>query len=174
MDFRVAVFAVTSLALVGCESSADVGGRAGDGSVGDATGVGDCTDFSQAEALWGAPRDLLVVGSGVASYEGETVRLVITNGEPHYGLAETTIKDGAFEFSLPGSVGNYTGLGAYIDLGKDDACTLGVDVSWQMTTGGDTGPVTWEITPNWQPPSGSAPCNINGIFDIMMTLPCPR
>ena len=98
---------------------------------------------------------------------------MITNAEPHYGLAETAIKNGGFEFVLPGTVGNYTGLGVYIDKGKDDACTLGVDPSWEMSTGGDHGPVTWNITPSSRPVAGETPCNINGVFDPTKVLPCP-
>lgn len=149
------------------------GGPAGFGGGSGTVGAADCTDFSHAETLWGPPRDLRVIGSGLEAHDGDTVRLVITNAEPHYGLAETAIKNGAFEFVLPGAVGNYTGMGVYIDKGKDDACTLGVDPSWQMTTGGDHGAVTWEITPRSEPPAGASPCNINSIFDPTKTLPCP-
>jgi hypothetical protein len=131
-------------------------------------------DFSHAEAVWGPPRDLRVVGTGLEAYEGDTVRLlIITMGEPRYALAETAIKSGAFEFALPGAVGNYTGMGVYIDKGKDDACTLGVDLSWQRTTGGDHGDVRWEITPSLKPAASDTPCNINGLFDLTKMLPCP-
>jgi hypothetical protein len=163
----------------GSGGSAGTGGGGGSvagGGVGGGpgtAGAGDCTDFSHAEPLWGPPRDLRVVGSGFDVHEGDTVRLVITIGEPRYGLAETTVKNGAFEFVLAGSVGNYTGMGIYVDKGKDDACTLGVDPSWQMSTGGDHGDVRWALTPSSPPPSGAAPCIINGIFDITKMLPCP-
>jgi len=147
-------------------------GAAGFGGSG-AAGAGDCADFSHAEVGFGPPRDLRVVATGFEAYEGETVRLVITIGEPRYGLAETVVKNGAFEYVLPGAVGNYTGMGIYVDKGKDDACTLGVDPSWQMSTGGDHGDVRWALTPSSPPPSGAAPCFINGIFDITKMLPCP-
>ncbi len=148
------------------------GGGAGFGGSGTAA-AGDCADFSHADVGFGPPRDLRVVATGFEAYEGETVRLVITIGEPRYGLAETAVKNGAFEFVLPGAVGNYTGMGIYVDKGKDDACTLGVDPSWQMSTGGDHGDVRWALTPSSPPPSGAAPCFINGIFDITKMLPCP-
>ena len=64
-------------------------------------------------------------------------------------------------------------MGVYIDKGKDDACTLGVDPSWQMSTGGDHGDVRWDITPGLKPTASDAPCNINGIFDPTKMLPCP-
>jgi hypothetical protein len=176
-DLCVSVFILASLALVGCGSPDALARRGGDAGVGGGAGdagSGECADFSHAEALWGAPRDLRVVGTGFEAHEGDTVRLVITqSGEPQYGVAETAIKNGAFEFVLPGAVSNYTGMGAYIDKGRDDACTLGVDLSWQMTTGGDHGPVTWEITPDSKPSLSEYPCDINGIFDITKTLPCP-
>lgn len=174
MDLRASALLLALLPLLGCESSdAGLNGGADAASEGGPGPGGDCTDFSHSEALWGTPRDLLVVGTGFEAHEGDTVRLVITNGEPSYGLAETTVKDGAFEFSLPGAVGNYTGMGVYIDQGRDDACTLGVDLSWQRTTGGDTAPVTWTITPDSRPAASDSPCDINGIFDITTTLPCP-
>lgn len=124
--------------------------------------------------MWGAPRDLRVIGTGLEAHEGDTVRLVIiSSGEPQYGLAETAIKNGAFDFVLPGAVGNYTGLGVYVDKGKDDACTLGIDPSWEMSTGGDHGDVTWELTPSTPAPAGHTPCNINGLFAMTKMLPCP-
>jgi hypothetical protein len=158
----------------GAAGTGGSGGAAGAGGGSGAAGTGDCIDFSHAEGGWGPPRDLRVVGADLQAYEGETVRLVITIGEPRYGLAETAIKNGAFELTLPGAVGNYTGMGAYIDKGKDNACTLGVDASWEMTTGGDHGDVTWNITPSSPPPAGHSPCNINGIFDMTRLLACPR
>jgi hypothetical protein len=158
----------------GAGAAGTSGGDAGIGGRSGHAGSGDCVDFSNAEALWDAPRDLRVVGTGFEAHEGDTVRLVITqSGEPHYGVAETAIENGAFEFALPGAVSSYTGMGVYIDEGRDDACTLGVDLSWQQTTGGDHGPVTWEITPDSKPALSEYPCDINGIFDIMKTLPCP-
>jgi hypothetical protein len=152
------------------------GGAATGGSGGSAeSGTGECVDFSHAEAVWGAPRDLLVAGTALDEFEGETVRLIITvNGEPKYGLAETVIGGGSFEFAIPGGVGNYTGLGVYIDRGKDDACTPGVDPMWQRSTGGDHGPVRWDVNPGSMRPSpGIPPCSINAIFDLTTPLHCP-
>jgi len=165
---RVWLVVVASLVLVGCRSSDAPAGPGSGGGI-----SGECIDNSHTEPLWGPPRDLRVVGTGFEAEEGHTVRLVITIGEPRYGLAETTIKNGAFEFALPGGVGNYTGMGAYIDEGNDDACTVGVDLFWQRTTGGDNGPVKLEITPALGPAAGETPCNINGIFDLTKVLPCP-
>jgi len=199
MQLCISLLSVASPVFVGCQSggaagdrdaadtggtSGGVGGAAGAGGSGGgaagvgggsgAAGTGDCIDFSHSEAVWGPPRDLRVVGTGFEAYGGDAVRLVIvTNGEPRYGLAETAIKNGAFELALPGAVGDYTGMGVYIDKGKDDACTLGVDLSWQMTTGADTGAVRWEITPSLKPAASHTPCNINGIFDLTKMLPCP-
>ena len=118
-----------------------------------------------------------MVGTGFGAAEGQTIRLVITYGEPRsnpsYGLAETTINSGSFEIALPQAAGIYTGIGVYIDKARDDACTLGEDPLWQMTTGATSGDVTWEITPRLTPDANDPPCNINGIFDLTKPLPCP-
>jgi hypothetical protein len=189
--------AVLALVALGCGSDRSGGGGGGGGAsppsvTADAGGPsidggkltvveagaivvsgGECVDFSHAEALWGPPRDLRVVGTGVAAYEGENVRLVLTqNGEPTYKLAQTVVTNGTFELALAGAVSHYTGMGVYIDRGKDDACTMDIDPSWQRTTGADNGPVRWDITPNAEQPAGAVPCDINGIFDIKKTLHC--
>jgi hypothetical protein len=158
--------------------AAGTSGRGGDaagfGGGSGAAGSDDCADFSHAEPLRAPLRDLQVVGTGFEAYEGDTVRLVITDGEPHYGLVETTIANGAYGFFLPGGVGIYTGLGVYVDVGKDDACTAGVDLFWEMTTGAGQGAVKWEISPDLKPSSSTSPCSLNGVFDLTQALPCPR
>jgi hypothetical protein len=128
---------------------------------------------------------LRVIGSGFGVYEGQTIRVVATHGEPTYGLAEAPIQGGSFEILLPGVLGDYTGLGIYVDTVRDDACNPGDEILWQQTTGpasargpafelGSGGETIWEVTPDrLRTFEQAGPCNINGIFDLTNPLPCP-
>jgi hypothetical protein len=158
----------------GAASGGDVGtaGNAGNGNAGGESGAGstpDCVDLSRIEK---GTRDLRVVGTGFSVDDGVLVRVVITpRGEPDYGIAETTMENGGFDIELPDAVGQYWGLGVYVDFGRDDACSSD-DMEYQMTTGGDTADVTFEVPSSFREP-GIPMCSINGIFDMTRVLPCP-
>src|SRR5262245_56773036 len=84
---RAFVFTAACL-VMGC------GGRSGtaardSGDVGSRPTVG-CVDVSHVGAL--QKKDLRVVGRGFEAYEGLTIRLVVTLGEPAYGLGEAPIE----------------------------------------------------------------------------------
>jgi len=147
-------------------------GGTGVGGASGASGTGVCIDFSHLDPAQRRHRNLRVIGTGFDDAEGDTVRVVVTTREPSYGLAQTAIRSGVFEFDLPEAVGIYWGIGVYIDKAKDDACTLGDDPLWQTTTGATSGDVIWEITPGLKPDVNDPPCNINGIFDLMKPLAC--
>jgi len=146
------------------------GGDSGFGGVAGATSAADCFDLS------GAPvgrYDFRVTGSGFDAYDGEKVRAVVVymSGAGH-GLGEATIRNGSFEIALPKTNEPYTGYGVYIDRGRDNACTLDVDPFFQMTSGGVYQDVSWEINPQTHYLQGLPPCNIDGIFDLTLPLPC--
>ena len=165
------------------ESEAAANAGAGGASAGDSGSAGGsaestrpdgCLDRSHFEDTMRTRWDLHVVGTGFDADEGSRVRLVVTfNGQPSYGLSETTIQNGSFDFLMQKAVEPYTGMGVYVDKNRDDACTLGVDALWQRTTGGVPGDYLWELTPDQRQPAGASPCNINGIFDLTVPLPCP-
>jgi len=149
------------------------GGTSAGGSSGSG-GTGDCVDLSHFDDVMRMKWDLRVIGTGFEADEGNTVRVVVTLGEPSYGLGQAAIRSGSFDFVLPGTVEPYTGIGVYIDRGRDDACDVNDDSLWQRTTGGVYGDYVWELTPDERDPAGAPPCNINGIFDLTNPLPCPQ
>jgi hypothetical protein len=159
-----------SLVLVGCSGN---GKRAGSAGGPDGVATGDCVDVSHVDAR--QVDDLRVVGTGFEVDEGRMLRIVVTHGEPTYGLGETQVVAGAFELLLPGTLGDYTGIGIYVDRVRDSACNPGDELLWQKTTGPATGDTRWEVSPDTLMVFEQAgPCNINGIFDLTRPLPCPR
>ena len=163
----------------GAAGAAADGSAGANGSAGASGGAGGgrpdgCLDLSHLEDTMRMRWDLRVIGTGFDADDGSRVRVVITfSGAPSYGLAETTVQGGSFDIVMPKAVEPYTGIGVYIDKGRDDACTLGVDGMWQRTTGGVSGDFLWQLTPDQKQPSGASPCIINGIFDLTVPLPCP-
>ena len=133
-----------------------------------------CVDFSHFEDSMRAHWDLHIVGTGFEADEGSRVRIVVTLGEPSYGLAETTIENGGFSVTLSEATEPYTGMAVYLDRGRNDRCDIGEDTWFTHTSGGVYGEHTWAITPDTQPPSGESPCHLNGIFDLATTLACPE
>jgi hypothetical protein len=152
------------------------------GSMGEAGAGGDpasvrpdgCVDFSHFEDSMRERWDLHVDGTGFEADEGSRVRIVVTLGEPSYGLAETTIENGGFSVTLSEATEPYTGMAVYIDRGRNDRCDIDEDTWFTHTSGGVYGEHTWAITPDTQPPSGESPCYLNGIFDLATTLACPQ
>jgi hypothetical protein len=153
------------------------------GDSGGSDASGGCVDVSHVGAL--QKEDLRVIGSGFDAYEGLTIRVFATLGEPAYGLGEAQIEGGAFDLLMPGVLGDYTGLAVHIDRVRDHACNPDREFIWQQATGptsawgpsysvSSSGGVIWEVTPNKLrifPQSG--PCNLNGIFDLTIPLRCP-
>src|SRR5258706_5049164 len=101
------------------EAACDAGGGdagAGDDGCAGSTRPDGCFDLSHFEDTMRMKWDLRVIGTGFEADEGSRVRLVITfSGAPSYGLAETTIQNGSFDFLMPKAVEPYTGMGVYID-----------------------------------------------------------
>jgi len=193
------LFPITILALAACGPAGDRsdagGGTGGAGNGGGGNGGGggsgaggaaggpapvDCTDLSRATA--GLNRnDFRVTGSGFDAYEGQRARAVVafsgtigfaTDGP--YALGDTVVRNGAFEIALPKTISPYNVYGVYIDTGKDDACTLNADPSWQKAQGGVYEDVNWAITPETMHMSTGLPaCNLDGVFDLTRPLHCP-
>jgi hypothetical protein len=159
----------------GTAAAGGAGAAAGDGAGGAGGERPDgCTDLSHFEDTMRMKWDLRVIGMGFEAHEGGRLRVVVTySGEPSYALGETTIESGSFEVFLPGVIEPYTGIGVYIDKGRDDACTIDEDGLFTKTTGGVFRDEVWEITPDEPDPAGAMPCVINGIFDLTVPLPCP-
>jgi hypothetical protein len=146
------------------------GGLGVGGSAGSA-GAGDCIDLSSTPI---GRFDFLVVASGFDAYEGESVRAFVEMGwDRGHGVAETTIRNGAFVIAMPKTNEPYTCYGIYIDRGGDDACTVNVDPFFQMCSGGVYQDVSWAITPATRYLEGLPPCNINGMLDLTRPLSCP-
>jgi hypothetical protein len=126
--------------------------------------------------------DLEVIGTGFDAYEGQTVRILVTPREPHYGLGEAPIQNGSFDIFLPGVLGDYTGIAVYIDKVRNNACDPAEEFIWQITTGPGPwrglgvvtgGRTIWNVTPDTLrtfPQVG--PCSLNGVFDLTTPLPC--
>ena len=93
---------------------------------------GECVDVSHVDAR--QKDDLEVIGTGFEAYEGQIVRILVTHGEPTYGLGEAPIEDGSFDTYLPGVLGDYTGIAVHVDSVRDNACDAD-EALWQMTTG---------------------------------------
>lgn len=184
--------------VIGCGGGTAVGrstgGGAGGGGEDGGTGAGvgadagsspsvPCVDVSHVGPL--QKKDLEVIGSGFDAYEGAMIRIIATLGEPAYGLGEAPIKGGAFDILLPGVLGDYTGLGVFVDRGRDDTCNPADEVLWQQATGPmsawgpwysttATGGAVWKVTPGTLRVFKQAgPCNIGGIFDLAIPLRCP-
>jgi hypothetical protein len=156
-------------------AAAFAGERGAAGQATSGAGVGsDCADYSH----WASsPRmrwDLRVVGTGFEAEQGKRVRAVVTLiGEGSYALAETTIRSGGFQLSLPGTIEPYTGIGVYIDRDGDDACSPDTDSMWQRVTSAVDGDHLWELTPQQTTPPDLPACNINGLFELAVPLVCP-
>jgi hypothetical protein len=196
--FRVSLISAAWALVVGCGEGAAIGrssgggagGRSEDGGTG---GVGGgeagssptvrCVDVSHVGPL--QKKGLEVIGTGFDAYEGLMIRIIATLGEPAYGLGEAPIADGAFDIVLPGVLGDYTGIAIHVDRVRDDTCNPADEFIWQQATGpmsawGPTfsttasGGAVWKVTPDTLRVFEQAgPCNINGIFDLAIPLPCP-
>jgi hypothetical protein len=162
-------------------ATAGSAGTSGGGASG-AAGTGGCVDISHVDEMQTDSLD--VIGSGFEAYEGQMIRIVATHGEPTYGLGEAPIREGSFELLLPGVLGDYTGLGIYVDTVRDDTCSPRDEILWQRTTGpasargpdfsqGSRGETVWKVIPgSLRTFDQAGPCNINGIFDLAKPLPC--
>jgi hypothetical protein len=171
----VGVAWASALLAVGCGD--DSGQQAGTLNV----GTGSCVDVSHVDEM--QRDDLEVIGTGFEADEGHMIRIVVTHGEPTYGLGEAPIERGSFDIFLPGVLGDYTGIAVHIDSVRNNACDPDEEFIWQMTTGpasargpafSETGGRTvWEVTPDtlWVFEQ-VGPCSLNGIFDLTTTLPC--
>lgn len=170
---------------MGCDREdepARVGGDAHDSGNADAeNGTTVCVDVSHVSDL--QRNDLEVIGTGFDADEGRMIRVVVTLREPNYGLGEAPIQDGAFNLYLPGVLGDYTGLAVHVDRVRNDACDPDEEILWQATTGPasalgpeiteSNGHAVWEISPDTLRTFEQAgPCNLNGIFDLTVALPC--
>ncbi len=132
----------------------------------------ECVDTSHVDER--QRDDLQVVGTGFQEYDGQVVRILVTHGEPTYGLGEVTIVGGAFEILLPGVLGDYTGIAVHVDTQRNSACDPDAEFIWQMTTGPAPGDTVWEVTPDSLMVFDQVgPCSLNGIFDLEATLVCP-
>jgi hypothetical protein len=178
-----AFIAASGLLASSCGRGAGSTGVSGGGSSGAAGTGGGCVDVSHVDEM--QTDSLEVIGRGFETYEGHTIRIVVTQGEPTYGLGEALIQLGSFEILLPGVLGDYTEIGIYADTVRDDACNPADEILWQWTTGPASarGPafqqglldgVVWEVTPDsLRTFEEAGPCNINGNFDLTNPRPCP-
>ena len=124
------------LALVfsaaGCSSQAD--SCACDGSPADSASA-DADPNSVVDACCGEgvcqapapegeePVDVHLIGSGLDTYDGEIVRVIVEpGGSPRPGIAESKIIDGTFNILWPVSGTSYTAITAYVDSTRDDVC----------------------------------------------------
>lgn len=129
-------------------------------------------------------RDLRVIGTGFDAYDGLIVRIIVTLGEPDHGLGEAAVTSGRFDITLPGVLGNYTGIAVHIDRVRNDACDADTEVIWQVTSGPlsalgpgfsttPSGAAVWTIVPDTlRVQRGVGPCSINGIFDLTNPVRC--
>lgn len=184
------IWIVCALALltVGCDREGEhqlprvVGRDAGDsGTAVAGNELTVCVDVSHVGDLQRS--DLEVIGTGFDADEGHMIRVVATLGEPNYGLGEVLIQNGAFNLYLPGVLGDYTGLAVHVDRVRNDACDPDEEILWQITTGPasalgpeiseSNGHAVWEVSPDTLRTFEQAgPCNLNGIFDLTVALPC--
>ena len=127
--------------------------------------------------------DLEVFGSGFEAYEGQMIRILVTHGEPTYGLGEAPIEDGSFDIYLPSVLGDYTGIAFHLDRVRNNACDPDQEILWQETTGpaSSRGPryptvdgrVVRVVTPDMLRVFEQAgPCSLNGIFDLTTPIAC--
>lgn len=123
----------TGAAAVAASSDDSGSVAAPDASSGGVGTGGVCVDVSHVDKMQKDGLD--VIGSGFDAYEGHMIRIVATQGEPTYGLGEAPIKGGSFEILMPHVLGDYTGLGVYVDMVRDDACNPGSEILWQEATG---------------------------------------
>ena len=150
-------------------AGAGAGGAAGRGG---SVGRFVCVDVSQVDDR--QRDDLRVIGTGFDAYEGQVIRIVVTHGEPTYGLGDAPIVGGSFDIGLPGVLGDYTGIAVYVDTVRDDACNPEEEILWQAVTGPAPGDTVWQVTPDSLMVFDQAgPCNLNGVFDLTASLPCP-
>ncbi len=144
-------------------------------------GTDPCVDVAHVDAR--QTDDLEVIGSGFDADEGYMIRVLVTHGEPTYGLGEAPIQDGAFDIYLPGVLGDYTGIAIHVDRIRNNACDIDEEILWQITTGPasargpfiseSNGHSVWEVTPDTVRVFEEAgPCNLNGIFDLTTPLAC--
>lgn len=173
---------VFCLLVVGCGGKTDLGAAPGD--AGGNVGLSDapCVDVSHVNAM--QRRDLRVVGSGFDTYDGFMMRVLVTLGEPEYGLGEEKIEHGAFDIRLPHVLADYTGIGLLADAVRDGACNpRDGEFIWQVTSGplsslgpiftvGPSGEAVWNVTPEARYIVGWGRCDINGIFDMTKPIGC--
>ncbi len=118
-------------------------------------------------------KDLRVVGRGFDAYEGLTIRILVSLGEPAYGLGEAPIEAGAFDILLPGVLGDYAGIAVHVDRVRDNACNPDREFIPGFSTSGSSVAV-WEVTSDTlRVFKEVGPCSLNGIFDLAIPLPCP-
>jgi hypothetical protein len=184
----LAVACLCVLLNAGCDRGAELqilpnadSGTSNMDSVDSGTTQLSCVDVSHVDEQ--QRFELEVIGTGFDADEGRVIRVVATHGEPNYAVGEATIRDGEFDIDLPVALGDYTGLGLYVDRIRNEACDSADEVLWQFTTGPGSalgpaismrnGRAVWEVTPNTLSIFEQAgPCNINGIFDLTVALPC--
>jgi hypothetical protein len=178
---RALVLSAACSLVVGC--SEDPGAERGSGADAGSSPNARCVDVSHVGAL--QKKDLRVIGSGFEAYEGLTLRILATLGEPAYGLGEALLEGGSFDIFLPGALGDYTGIAVHVDRVRDNACNPDREFIWQQTTGplsalgpgfsiSDSGEAIWAVTPDTlRVFEQIGPCNLNGIFDLTVPLACP-
>jgi hypothetical protein len=168
--------------VLACGGKPGAGADGGDSRVDAAISNAPCIDVSHVGAM--QKKDLEVIGSGFDAYEGLMIRVLATLREPAYGLGEAPIQGGAFDISLPGVLGDYTGIAIHVDRVRDNACNPDSEFIWQQTTGPTgqwgvgvltaSGGLLWEVTPGTLRVFNQVgPCSLNGVFDLTIPLPCP-
>jgi hypothetical protein len=143
----------------------------------------ECVDVSRVDAR--QLDSLYVIGDGFQAYEGQMMRILVTHGEPTYGLGEAPIEDGFFDIYLPGVLGDYTGVAFHLDRVRNNACDPDQEILWQETTGPASsrgplyptvdGSVVRVVTPETLRVFEQAgPCSLNGIFDLTTPIACTK
>src|SRR5262245_16265334 len=170
----VALASVLALLATGCGDDGDHGTNPGGAGAAGGGPIESCVDVSHVDER--QVDDLEMIGTGFEAYEGLMVRILVTHGEPTYGLGEAPIQEGSFDIYLPGVLGDYTGIAVHIDSVRDDACAPD-ERFWQENTGprSSRGPryptidgrVLREVTPEeLRVFEQAGPCNLNGVFDF--------
>lgn len=119
--------------------------------------------------------DLDVNGTEFNAYNGSQARVLTTQGHDkgYIGIADIEIVDGSFSLHLPQALTDYTGIGLYIDINKNDRCDAN-EPMWEITNGPATQNEIFEFSPESISLSEPAShCKINGIIgDLTEYLPC--
>jgi hypothetical protein len=193
----------------GPDGMAGSGGGSGSGGTvgsGGGTGSGGTVGSSGSEGGLGStgvcrqpvshssetPTDLLVRGTALDSYDGQTARVFVhmhSRDIDDIGIGEVRIEEGAFELSFPRSQVSYTGVTVYVDTQLDDTCDTSDDPSGSITTGGVIGSdvivdVCGELGPGCSRCPEARHCHYlelqvgaakcwNGPYDLSSPIPCP-